>query len=63
MGERRVMEVLRSRSHKYEIVRVDWGMLGITSYKFFVMCDGREAAGAYSDYHDAVAWARKQGAS
>jgi hypothetical protein len=56
------MDTLRSRTSKYEIVRVNWGMLGFSSYKFFVLRDGREIGGPYSDYQYAVDIARKDGA-
>lgn len=58
---RLIVEVLRSSKYKYEVVRVDGGVF--SSDDFYVLCEGRQVAGAYKDLRDAAAWARRQGAS
>jgi len=59
-----IVEVLYGRSSKYEIVRItDDGIFSFGSADFYVMRDGRQVAGRYSNLGDALDWAERQGAS
>lgn len=61
---RKIVEVLYDKRSKYEIVRTtDDGIFSLGSEDFYVLRDGRQVAGRYSNLRDAMAWAERQGAS
>jgi len=60
--KRTIVEVLYSGRDKYEVVRVtDTSFLGTTD--FYVLRNGHQVAGRYSDLRDAIAWTKRQGAT
>ena len=60
MGQYVTVETLYSARSKYEVVRVDGGLLGGDS--FYVLRDGEQVAGRYANLGDAMGWAERQGA-
>lgn len=59
MGERKVVETIHGKRHKYDIIRESPIFLG--KDKFYVWRDGEPFRGAYSTLAAAVEAARKAG--